>query len=259
MKSVTSNECKIYYSAFEKEGVMALLVNGYTRTHSDFKALGNFLLDQGIGSLALDNRGAGKSVASESFTLEEMAHDLLSIIEHEHLDKVHLVGISMGGLISQLFASMFPHLVDKLVLVSTTYTSDQIQGGNHRWPEDEEAIYEKMTGYFSRDFVERNKILIKAMTKNILKTIESGDFLQQSEWQHQAIKEARIDGIQGAITCPTLILHGSEDAIIPFENATQLQSKIGNSILKRFEGSGHLLIAERSKELYQEIYNFISP
>ncbi|RZA11724.1 MAG: alpha/beta hydrolase, partial [Proteobacteria bacterium] len=58
------------------------------------------------------------------------------------------------------------------------------------------------------------------------------------------------------IKCPTLILHGSEDRIIPVAAAHRLNDAIANSELKVIDGVGHLLLAEDSKALAKYIADF---
>lgn len=71
--------------------------------------------------IVFDNRDSGKSSrASENYKTEDMALDTIGLMDHLRLDRVHLLGTSMGGMIAQQVALMARERVKSLVLVSTT-------------------------------------------------------------------------------------------------------------------------------------------
>ena len=68
-----------------------------------------------------DNRDAGKSSrCSAPYTTRDMAGDIIGLMDHLGLERTHLLGASMGGMIAQHVALMAPSRIGKLVLVSTT-------------------------------------------------------------------------------------------------------------------------------------------
>jgi pimeloyl-ACP methyl ester carboxylesterase len=71
--------------------------------------------------ILLDNRDSGKSSScSETYTTETMARDVLGLMDHLEIERTHLLGTSMGGMIAQQLALMAPERVISLVLASTT-------------------------------------------------------------------------------------------------------------------------------------------
>jgi pimeloyl-ACP methyl ester carboxylesterase len=71
--------------------------------------------------ILLDNRDSGKSSrCSETYTTETMAMDILGLMDCLGIDKTHLLGTSMGGMIVQHVAIMAPERVSSLILASTT-------------------------------------------------------------------------------------------------------------------------------------------
>jgi len=245
-----------YFDLGDSEDVV-FLINGYTRSHSDFKAMAKHFVESGLRVIAVDNRGAGESIVSKSFLMEDMVDDVKGIMEAEGVTKSAVVGISMGGLIAQLFAATYPERVSHLVLVSTTSDPATISSSNHRWPTDLEGIVTRMNAYFSESFVAKNKLLIQAMAKNILKGMNDGDFLAQSRYQDEAIAQASLAGVHQKITCPTLLIHGTVDKIIPFGESEKLSQLLPHAERIIYDGYGHLLIAEKSKEFYEDIVKFI--
>ena len=71
-------------------------------------------------TIAIDNRGAGRSsIPSQPFTLENMADDALSVLDHYGVRDAHVVGASMGGAIAQILAVKHPTRVRSLTLACT--------------------------------------------------------------------------------------------------------------------------------------------
>lgn len=71
--------------------------------------------------ILLDNRDSGRSSScSETYTTETMAGDILGLMDHLEIERAHLLGTSMGGMIAQQVALMAPDRVVSLVLASTT-------------------------------------------------------------------------------------------------------------------------------------------
>jgi pimeloyl-ACP methyl ester carboxylesterase len=71
--------------------------------------------------ILLDNRDSGKSSrCSETYTTETIAMDILGLMDYLGIDKTHLLGTSMGGMIAQHVAIMAPERVGSLILSSTT-------------------------------------------------------------------------------------------------------------------------------------------
>jgi pimeloyl-ACP methyl ester carboxylesterase len=71
--------------------------------------------------ILLDNRDSGRSShCSETYTTETMACDVLGLMDHLGIERTHLLGTSMGGMIAQQVALMAPKRVISLILASTT-------------------------------------------------------------------------------------------------------------------------------------------
>lgn len=247
----------LFFVDYQKSGNPIFLINGYTRTHSDFRAMSRFFTEKGVRVVTCDNRGAGKSMARVPFSMDEMADDVFEILKTLKLNRVNLLGISMGGIIAQRVVERYPGLVSKVVLVSTTSDPEQINSGSHEWPDTAEGVYKKMETYFTEEFVARNKILIQAMVKNIMSSIEGGDFEVQSHLQSRAIAGAQLDMSKDPLDVPALVIHGAKDQIIPVESAEDLTRRFVDCEKMIFDDAGHLLIAEKSKDLYESVFKFI--
>ncbi|MEE8541400.1 MAG: alpha/beta hydrolase [Desulfobacterales bacterium] len=71
--------------------------------------------------IVFDNRDSGKSArCTEAYTTQDMAHDVLGLLDHMEIDRAHLLGTSMGGMIAQQIALLAPERIMSLILASTT-------------------------------------------------------------------------------------------------------------------------------------------
>ncbi len=76
--------------------------------------------------IVFDNRDSGKSArTTEAYTTQDMASDVLGLLDHLEIDRTHLLGTSMGGMIAQQVALLGPERIMSLILASTT-----IDGGD---------------------------------------------------------------------------------------------------------------------------------
>lgn len=250
---------KIYYEVHGESGPLVVLINGHTRSCSDFKQLCRFLESHSYQVLTFDNRGAGQTeINSLDFSLEEIGKDLEALLVHLNFGQAHVVGFSMGGIIARIFAHQSPKRLLSLSLISSPASLSSFSKlSSQPWGDSGRAVFEKLSHYVAQDFLEKNKILIEAMSKGIVKEI-SGDFLERSRCQREAtlMTPETFFSIK-ALNCPIFLLHGEEDEVIPVVSVSELQSQ--NALAKKhvFKDSGHLLLLEKGKDLYEKVLFFL--
>ncbi len=246
----------------EGEGPWVTLVNGHTRPLNDFRLLGRHLVGFGFRVVALDNRGAGLTTVTRDFKFSELVGDVAALWDEVGCETSRLAGISMGGFIAQTLAMDHAERVEKLALISTSMNQRRIVSDDKPWTSDLGAVEAKLLPYFTTDFASRNALLVKSMVKQIAKAVTDGRFSENSEMQRRAV--AGFDGMPritaGELRAPTLVLHGAEDQIIPAEAARETYAALRKSgmmesalKLQLLPGAGHLLLAERPKDLYQAV------
>ncbi|MCA2960520.1 MAG: alpha/beta fold hydrolase [Silvanigrellales bacterium] len=275
----------------EKRRVL-VLVNGYQRTRLDFRAFRKRLatLAPHIVTVSLDNRGCGETLLTDlkthPLTLERLARDAgaLAGAVAAQFDSAGFacLGISMGGMVSQILAARCAD-VASCVLVSTT------AGGHGRiwpdhvdpterlayreWPTDEAGMKRKMARYFGARFLARSPLLVDMMVKNMLKAQaearaaapesarggEGGAESAHSGSRLQFEASATFDGtdLLPHIACPTLVVTGDEDFVIPKENASFLLSRLPNASLVDYSGAGHLILVEEPEAFVVDVANFL--
>ena len=254
---------------------LLVLVNGFVRPRADFRAFRKRIHAQmpHLATLALDNRGAGDTEGGlDNLTVETMAQDAAFLAKTYaaalSLSSYHALGISMGGMICQVWAACDP-CVESVTLVSTT------AGGNARtwpagtdeekmkekgftsWPKDFETMHKRMVRYFGSKFKKTSPLLIDMMVKNMLKSQGESSAHGKAEAQYNATVGFNGTDYAKRIRCPALILTGTEDEIIPKENADALCSLISQAKKVELDAMGHLLLIEDPENFVASVRSFI--
>jgi pimeloyl-ACP methyl ester carboxylesterase len=215
-----------------------------------------------------DNRGVGFSPdVPGGYTLNDMARDATAVLDAVGAERAHIVGYSMGGMISQLVALDHAERVNRLVLVSTHFG-----GGTVVPPTPEATRLFDPAEFFGR---KRDAVSMMRFTLDTLaapgladRTPEALNLMVANVraaptsptgfmGQIQAIMGSdRADRIR-AIDKPTLIIHGTVDPLIPFENGKMLHERIPGSRLAVLEGIGHMPMLECPAKLAELLLGFL--
>jgi pimeloyl-ACP methyl ester carboxylesterase len=216
--------------------------------------------------IIFDNRGVGDSDKPDHpYTIEMMARDAAGLLHKLGVKKAHVLGVSMGGLIAQQLAILFPRVINKLVLCCTSH------GGPNSVPMPQEIINllntvdESMSaerklvlamspafrpGYMEEHPEEIEEIIHWRMEKPT----------PRYAWLHQFMAAAafNVEDSVGTITTPVLILSGDQDRVLPVENAYLIQKKLPHSQMKIFPGAGHMFFWERAQEFNEMVHSFLA-
>lgn len=104
------------YSKIEGEGKPFLIIHGFLGMSDNWKTLGLQFAQLGFQIHLLDMRNHGKSFHSDEFNYEIMVNDVKAYIDFHKLKDITLLGHSMGGKIAMLFATLYPEVVEKLII-----------------------------------------------------------------------------------------------------------------------------------------------
>lgn len=259
MPILETTGAKIYYETHGDGERWVTLINGHTRSSSDFRMMSRILVESGLFTvLLLDNRGAGRSEVAGPFSMGDMCNDIHQLWDKLGITRSSVLGISMGGFIAQGLAITLPDRVNKLILVSTSPEESFIRSTGGAWASEGNLLENKMRSYFAPGFVERNPLLFSAMINQIRQAIDSGKFKKNSDLQRQAMQGASWTDMLHEIRCSTLIIHGDMDQVVELKSAELLAQKIPKSRKILIPNAGHLLLAEAPKELYRIVLEFLS-
>ncbi len=121
MPGARTGEIEIYYEEYG-QGLPLIMILGLGQDIAtwDFQ-VSEF--SKHFRLIVFDNRDSGRSSqCSTPYTTEDMARDALGLMNYLHIERAHVLGTSMGGMIAQQIALLAPERVISLVLASTTTT-----------------------------------------------------------------------------------------------------------------------------------------
>jgi len=258
-------EIELSYSVSGKGESTVLLVMGLGGRAADWGTRLPEILARRHRVVTFDNRGTGASSKPKAhWTLEDMARDAITVLDAVGAERAHVMGISMGGMISQLIALDHAARLDRLVLLST-----HSGGPDVVYPSGEVAsVFSTDPGTPVDVMMTRAMRLIsapgfaEAHPEAIAELVRLA-VLQPTPWrafmaQLQAIIGSDRSKRLSKVTAPTLIVHGDLDPLIPYPNGVALAKLIPNSTLITLEGCGHLPMWEVPEELGRIVGDFLS-
>lgn len=256
MPFIATNNANIFYQCWSYPATRRTitLINGYGRPCADFRSLGKALVRAGFKVITLDNRAAGRSQVSKPFTLTDMASDVVTLWEHLEIKSSAVLGISMGGAIAQLLALDFPAQVTHLVLISSfCEQSFALLQSKRRW-HNLAAVQATLRHYVAADFYHHNRALLAVMAEQMWQQRHARG--TSASWQDQAIAGFSSRARLAQLSCPTLIMHGTEDRVIDPQAAEVFAQTIPQAELCLLPQAGHLLLLEKAAELRTRVIDF---
>jgi pimeloyl-ACP methyl ester carboxylesterase len=255
-------------------GDPVLLVMGLGRTRLGWFNQVQFL-SQNYDVTAFDNRGAGDTVARGSWTMTDMAKDAVAIADAMRYDRFHLVGVSMGGMISQEVALAVPDRIRTLTLISTSPGGPQSVPPSNEYlaafqlPNPRDRVARSVELLFGPRYREDHPDVVAAAvalsvgdgasggSSSMLEAGQAGFMTQLTaimSWTLMGGTAARL----GAIKMPALVLHGGADLLVPIENGKLVAAGIPGSRLRIWDDAGHALIQEHAGEVNDELARHLS-
>jgi 3-oxoadipate enol-lactonase len=242
-------------------GVPALFIHAFPLNRTMWAPQVSAMLER-CRCVAADLRGFGESVRQPPYSMEQYAADLAGLLDQLHIQKVVLVGCSMGGYVAFEFWRRYRDRVRAMVLVDTRASADTDEAIQRRRQQIELVRAEGSTAIANAQIAS----MVGKSTRE--KQPDTYDAV------HRMIAQAPADGIAGAleaiirrpdsspdlprIDVPTLVVVGDEDAITPVKEARAMHEKIPGSVLQVIGGAGHLSSMERPAAFNHVLTEFIS-
>lgn len=230
------------------------------------------LADGGRFVIRYDNRDTGRTThcppGAPDYTIDDMADDAVAVLDAYGVEKAHVVGASMGGMITQVVALNHPDRVLTLTPIMSTpdpgAVMDAMAGRETAYdlspptPEviasmlasatldfsDREAVLQNRLATFRvlagsahpYDEASRAKLFAAEIDRaiNFASSQNHGPAIEKSERWHDRL---------GSIGVPTLVIHGNEDGILPHDHGEALARSIPGASMLTMEGVGHELPA----------------
>ncbi|MDR4951920.1 alpha/beta hydrolase [Chryseobacterium sp. ES2] len=252
----------------------------------------DLLVKKGFRVIRFDNRDSGSSVfdiqrelpsgkgideifaalSKEGipYSLMDMANDVIGLLDYLKIEKAHIVGRSMGGIIAQLLGSYYPERVLSLTIIMSTSMNPSLPKPDSEMMammtqvsadpvlQKEEYLREKIrfakkisgSGYIF-DSNQEMALLEKELTRSKTKNGIIRQLLAMGSYQYNA-------EILEKISAPTLIIHGTDDLIFHSDCGKDIADSIPNAEWLLIEGMGHSIPEELFDTISESIVNTIN-
>jgi len=206
-----------------------------------------------------------RSVRAEDcgpFSIHDLAEDTFTLMNSLGIDHWTVVGSSMGGFVGLRAALLRPTAIDRLVLIGTSATRtdeqsalvlqaiEQLEGSDrvsHEWADWAMRIC------LSDAFAQTNPEVVDAWTKRIV-SMSAANISE--EFRASAAREDLVPDLD-RITCPTLVIHGTEDRAFTVEETLSWSNHIPNCRTEILPATGHFVSIERPAECVRLIQDFM--
>ena len=209
-------------------------------------------LAQDFRLITFDNRGVGRSpVPAGPYSVPSMAEDVLALLDHLGLERVHLLGHSMGGAIAQHLAIECPQRVDRLLLVCTFSSlrprnlaileswCATISNSQNRPRDIGNALFPWL---YTEEFLDQPGVLEAAHS-----ALASHPFPLSAEGvtsQVEALRSFDSGPHLHRIQAPTVVISADGDLLVPPALGLSLAEAIPGAELERLPNTGHACMLE---------------
>ncbi len=219
--------------------------------------------------VTFDNRGVGKSdKPAGAYSMKMMADDTVGLMDHLGIEKAHILGMSMGGMIAQEIATNYPERVNRLILGCSAAGRSESSGISPEFPKalglgdnytDDEVrglpIIKVVDSLYSSAFKKCvYRTFLIALAKIQVRLSGTTGLIGQLEAVLRQDTFNRLPAIQA----PTLVMTGTGDRIIMPSSSEVLANGIPGAKLIKFEGGSHAFFIEMRGEFNQEVLDFLS-
>jgi pimeloyl-ACP methyl ester carboxylesterase len=258
----TNDEVTLWFAAQGEGNPPLLLIQGLGYTADLwFRVLPG--LSGPRRTIRFDNRGVGRSsVPPTPWTIEEMADDVVNVLDAAGVQRAHVFGVSMGGLIAQELAWRHPDRVGALIL-GCTHPSGQ---DAVRMDPAAATMLMDRTPRSARDVIEASLPFLYAETTS--RDDIDGDVAARvrhalratAYWgQLDAMRQHRgmLDRLP-EITAKTLVIHGTADKLVQPGNAELIAAAIPGAQLEWLDGAGHLFWTDQPEHTVTVVNQFLA-
>ena len=249
-----------YYLFKKKDSTPLVFIHGVGLDHQMWSNQVNYF--NKYSTLTYDLLGHGKTPCDkDKLSLRDFSNQLLEILDHLGVEKINLIGFSLGSLIALDFSSHFQKKVEKLILIGTTYkrsdkerslVMDRYNQAKLNKPISKQALKR----WFSDKYLEENPkthdLFMNILNKN---QEDHKNFLKAYE-----LFANHYDNFENIkkINIKTLIMTGSDDVGSTPEMSKELSKDLVNSTYIEIQNAKHLCSIECADDVNMNIRKFIN-
>lgn len=251
------------HSTILGEGQPILILHGFLGMSDNWKTLGNEFSEAGYQVHLIDQRNHGRSPHSEVFNYTELAKDVKEYIENYSLKNVILIGHSMGGKTAMTAAALFPHLIEKLVVVdiSPKYYAPHHQQILKGLKAVDGAT---LSSRGDADEVLAQYVPEKAVRMFLLKNLYWKQKERLGLRLNLDVLTREIEELGQSLPAdytfskPSLFIKGEKSNYITSEDEGLIKKHFPKATLSVVSRAGHWVHAENKKGFYEQVMKFLS-
>lgn len=260
-------DIEMNYLIRKGDGPILMLVHGFSANNSTWLQFADKLPDN-YYLIAPDLAGHGKSSEAESYDLERQAERLKALAEHLNLEPFHIVGNSMGGAISAIYAARFPEDIASLILIDSAgldgenqsqFFAELEEGHNPLIATDEASFEYRMDLILEKQpplpWPLRPALIRETVERAELNKVIFADMLATREKMDQN-EMSRI--ISENVTMPALIMWGEKDRVLDVSSVAEFKKVIPQAEVKIYPDLGHVPMLEDPSASAETITQFVS-
>ncbi len=257
MKTGNTPSGTFYVFNKKEQSIPIVFIHGVGLTYEIWQPQLDFFKD--YSNLSYDILGHGKSsLTKQNISFDDFSEQLIDLIDELKIEKIHLVGFSIGSLIARNFATKYSNRLQSLILLGSIYKRSEQQQKivNERFNQAKKELKlsrQALKRWFTDKYLEKNPNTYEKIS-SILSENNMANFLKVYELFVRHKNDEDFEKIQ----TKTLVMTGEHDIGSTIEMSQQLNNIIKDSELKIIKDGKHLCGIECADEVNLAIKNFVN-
>lgn len=259
MNFLAANGIQLAYRVDGPEDAPVLVLVNSLGTNLDMWEPQMARFSSGLRVVRYDSRGHGASeVPTEAYTIEQLGRDLLGLLDALQIERAHICGLSLGGMVALWLAANAPERVDRAVLADTAARIGTAEGWTTRIALVSaggiDAVGEMVLARFLSERFRRQYPEMALQIRDMLQATNPQGYIGACA----ALRDADLRATLPAIHAPSLIIVGEEDEATPPAQAQELHNAIKRCELVMLSEAAHLSNVEQPEVFTSEVLAFLS-
>lgn len=264
-KFLNINDIEICIDDTEDGENSLLLIHGLTGNKSTMYPIRDMFKDD-YRVITIDTRGHGESTRPEEYTIDDHADDIHEIIRELNLEKVDILGYSMGSYIALRAAEVKCDDINNLILVCTKPNGKTSSVA--RLLKEANLDITQVTQEEMMEVILKASVAPQSLPKIVsgelnIEELLSGDEGMELSEDEKAAEDASLANFDNSkdyanVTCNTLVIGAEYDGINPPELGREVADGIKDAKFELIKDAGHLAVAEQPDEFQNIIRNFLN-
>ena len=239
-------------------------------------------VDRKFHVIRYDNRDTGQSscfdFAKQPYTLDDLARDAVGVLDAYDVGSAHVAGASMGGMITQVLMIQHPKRVRCASIIMSSplagsvdgvpmLSADDLPGPDPKWLGELVALQQAMPANTPADLIEMRVAMFTKLAGRLpvdtaaLRDVATREVGRAISFAAQANHSLAIGAssprdrrpLLRKTSIPTLVIHGTDDPILPYPHGKALADAIPGAKFLTFDGMGHDLPAQVWPDIIREM------